>query len=193
MDPPLPAGFFMADGAAFAMNRTAPAFLIRRHRAGATRSFAAYSSCGRYRYGLMRRWAAGPALLYVMLNPSTATELANDPTIERCERRARALGYAAFGVVNLFAFRATRPRDLMQAEDPVGPLNEAAILLALRHAGDVLCAWGAHGGHRGQDHRVLALLRGAARPLLHLGLTRSGAPRHPLYVAYARAPEIWSN
>lgn len=173
------------------MSAAEPRLVIRRHRAGATRSFAAYSTCGQYRYGLMRRWAAGPSLLYVMLNPSTATEAANDPTIERCERRARALGYAGLGVVNLFAFRATRPQDLKRAEDPAGPLNEAAIALALRHADQVLCAWGAHGGHLEQDQRVLALLRQSGRPLLHLGLTKDGAPRHPLYVAYARVPQPW--
>ncbi|WP_299907148.1 DUF1643 domain-containing protein [uncultured Paracoccus sp.] len=171
---------------------TKPDFVIRRHRAGAVRSFAAYSPCETYRYGLSRRWAAGPALLYVMLNPSTATELANDPTIERCERRARALGYAGLGVVNLFAFRATRPQDLMRADDPVGPLNDAAIRFALRRADGVLCAWGAHGSHRGQDARLLSLLRQSSRPLLHLGLTKSGARRHPLYVAYARSPESWA-
>lgn len=175
-----------------AMSRTAPDILIRRHRAGTVRSFAAYSSCGRYRYGLSRRWAAGPALLYVMLNPSTATEAANDPTIERCERRARSLGYSGLGVVNLFAFRATRPQDLMRAADPVGPLNAAAIDLALVRADRVLCAWGVHGGHLGQDLQVLALLRRSGRPLLHLGLTKGGAPRHPLYVAYASLPELWA-
>lgn len=173
------------------MNAADPTFVIRRHRAGTTRSVAAYSACGQYRYGLSRRWATGPALLYVMLNPSTATETANDPTIERCERRARALGYAGFGVVNLFAFRATRPQDLMRSTDPVGPLNDAAITLALRRADQVLCAWGVHGGHGGQDRRVLEILRRSGRPLLHLGLTKAGAPRHPLYIAYARMPQPW--
>lgn len=71
---------------------------------------------------------AGGSLLYILLNPSTATEEHNDPTVERCERRARALGYGGFAVTNLFAFRATRPEDLKRAGAPVGPGNDEAIL-----------------------------------------------------------------
>ena len=59
-------------------------------------SEAVYSDCERYRYLLTRVWGPGPKALFVMLNPSTATEVQNDPTVERCERRARALGYGAF-------------------------------------------------------------------------------------------------
>lgn len=164
---------------------------IRRHRSAGRRSWAAYSACGRYRYGLSRRWASGPALLYVMLNPSTATEVSNDPTIERCERRARALGFAALGVVNLFAFRATRPQDLKRAAEPVGALNEAAIRLAALRADQILCAWGVHGTHLDQGRRIRALLDDLDRPLMHLGLTKAGAPRHPLYVSYALQPQPW--
>lgn len=174
------------------MQRPTEDILIRRHRAEGRRSWAAYSGCEAYRYALWRRWAAGPSLLYVMLNPSTATERANDPTIERCERRARALGFAALGVVNLFAYRATQPQDLKRAADPTGPLNDAAIRRAAMRADQVLCAWGVHGAHQGRDAQVARLLRDSGRPLLHLGLTRDGAPRHPLYVAYAQRPEAFS-
>lgn len=163
----------------------------RRHESGGRVSRALYSSCGRYRYLLERRWSDGPGLAWVMLNPSTATERANDPTIERCERRSRMLGYGALSVVNLFAWRATRPADLARAEAPVGPGNDAEILAAVLGANAVLCGWGAHGGLHGRGAEVRALLSGAGRPLLHLGLTAAGAPRHPLYVAYARAPEPW--
>ncbi|AUH33556.1 DUF1643 domain-containing protein [Paracoccus tegillarcae] len=170
---------------------TSDSFEIRRHRADGKRSWAAYSPCGQYRYGLSRRWGSGPALLYVMLNPSTATEMANDPTIERCERRARALGFDGLGVVNLFAYRATRPEDLRRAADPVGPLNDDAIRAAALRADRVLCAWGVHGDHLGRAEQVRAALRGLRRPMLHLGLTKAGHPRHPLYVSYARSPADW--
>ena len=73
------------------------------HQAGSTRSEAIWSPCRTYRYALTRRWDDGPGLGIVMLNPSTADAFRNDPTVERCERRARALGYGAFQVVNLFA------------------------------------------------------------------------------------------
>lgn len=175
------------------MNQAAdrPRWVLRRHRAGGTRSLAVYSDCGAYRYGLARRWGPGPLLLYVMLNPSTATERDNDPTIERCQRRAHALGYAGLGVVNLFAFRATRPDNLKRTVDSVGPANDQAILRAAGRADAILCAWGHHGSHLGRAGRVINLLVQTGRPLLHLGLTKGGAPRHPLYVAYAEKPQGW--
>lgn len=164
----------------------------RHHQDGNMRSTAVYSDCEAYRYALTRRWEPGEGLLYVMLNPSTADEQRNDPTVERCERRARQLGFGAFRVVNLFAFRATDPRALKTASEPVGPDNDAALLAGLEWGDRVLCGWGVHGAYRGRDTEVEALLRGPGCPLWHLGLTQAGAPRHPLYISYARQPEIWS-
>ena len=95
----------------------------RRAEADGIRSAAWYSPCEAYRYGLERRWGTGGALLFVMLNPSTATEDANDPTIARCQRRTQQLGFGAMRIANLFGYRATRPRDLARAKAPVGPEN----------------------------------------------------------------------
>ena len=126
-----------------------------------------------------------------MLNPSKATELANDPTIERCERRARALGYGAFRACNLFALRETDPAKLRRARHPEGPDNTAQIKAALHWTDDVLCAWGVHGTHRKQNESVLAVLKNSPKPRLTLGLTKEGHPRHPLYIAYKIQPETW--
>lgn len=166
---------------------------VRHHVAGDTRSEAVYSRCGRYRYALTRVWdGRGARIAWVMLNPSTATEVRNDPTIERCERRARALGYGAMRIVNLFALRETRPARLKRAPDPVGADNDSALAEAAQWADDVLCAWGVHGAHLGRGAAVARLLvRGHAR-LLALGETKDGHPRHPLYVGYAVAPRPWS-
>ena len=86
--------------------------ITRTHTKGDAPSTAVYSDCERYRYSLTRIWnPAGPKVLFVMLNPSTATEVQNDPTVERCERRARALGFGGFRVTNIFALarhRSTR-------------------------------------------------------------------------------------
>lgn len=163
----------------------------REHDAGDTRSTALYSDCERFRYTLTRDWGPGRRLLFVMLNPSTATELRNDPTIACCERRTRTLGYGSFEVCNLFAFRATRPADLRAAADPVGPENDAMLIRAARRADDILCAWGNDGGFRGRGAIVAALLAGTGRPLWHLGLTQAGAPRHPLYLRRATQPCRW--
>ncbi|MCC0063080.1 MAG: DUF1643 domain-containing protein [Defluviimonas sp.] len=152
---------------------------------------ALYSRCGAYRYLLSRRWGPGGMLLYVLLNPSTATEAANDPTIERCQRRARALGHGGFAVGNLFAYRATRPRDLRLAEAPVGSGNDAVLLQAASGAARILCGWGTHGTHMERGAAVERLLRGAGHALWHLGLTAAGQPRHPLYIGYAVSPARW--
>lgn len=166
--------------------------IMRHHIKGDADSTATYSPCMRYRYVLTRVWdSAGARVLFIMLNPSTATEMQNDPTVERCERRARALGFGAFRVCNIFAFRATDPRVMRAAPDPVGPGNDAAITDGAHWAGHIVCAWGTHGAHLGRGAAVEALLRATGRPLFHLGLSKQGHPRHPLYIAYRQQPRPW--
>jgi hypothetical protein len=168
--------------------------VIERHfLKGDAQSSALYSECEAYRYALTRVWSAkGRRVLFLMLNPSKATEVQNDPTVERCERRARALGYGGMRVVNIFAFRATDPRDLKAAADPAGPENARAIRDGVAWADQVIAAWGAHGAHLGRGAAVAALLQGDAGRVFHLGLSKAGHPRHPLYIAYARRPEPWA-
>ena len=166
--------------------------VTRRHRGDGRDSEAIYSPCLRYRYALTRTWDTGaPRLLYVMLNPSTATEAANDPTIERCERRARALGYGAFRVANLFALRETDPARLRRAARPVGPENDAQLAEAAAWSDAILCAWGVYGAHRSRNEAVSAILRASGKSLLALGLSKAGHPRHPLYVSYEIRPDPW--
>ena len=166
--------------------------VTRSHQKGDAWSEAVYSPCESYRYLLTRTWDAGRSrALFVMLNPSTATEVQNDPTVERCERRARVLGFGAFRVCNIFAFRATDPKVMRAAADPVGPGNDAAIAESAPWADTIVCAWGSHGAFLDRGAAVARLLRASGRPLFHLGLTQAGAPKHPLYVGYARQPEPW--
>lgn len=173
--------------------RTDARMIRRDHLKGDAASTALYSDCLTYRYDLTRVWdAGGRRAAFVMLNPSTATEAANDPTVERCERRARALGYGAMRVANVFALRATDPRVMRAHPEPVGrPENDAAILDAAAWADDVVCAWGAHGAHLGRGSEVEAMLRAAGHRLGALGLSKGGHPRHPLYVPYAVRPMPW--
>jgi hypothetical protein len=165
--------------------------ITRHHVKGDADSRAVYSDDECHRYALTRRWGAAAAVLFVMLNPSTATELRNDPTIERCERRARALGFGAVSIGNLFGFRATDPKALRFAADPVGPDNDAVLLGLADQAGMILCAWGLHGTLHGRDAVVQAALRVRGHALHHLGLTRHGIPRHPLYLPYTSQPVVW--
>lgn len=167
--------------------------ITRTHLKGDAQSEAVYSDCESYRYLLTRVWdAQGPKASFVMLNPSTATETQNDPTVERCERRARALGFGAFRVTNIFAYRATDPRVMRAQADPVGPENDLAIRdSALHWADQIICAWGTHGAHLQRGAQVAALLRATGKPLFTLGLTQDGHPKHPLYIGYDRQPELW--
>ena len=165
--------------------------ISRKHSRADTVSEAVYSDCERYRYLLTRTWGQGPKALFVMLNPSTATEVQNDPTVERCQRRAVALGYGAFRVTNIFAFRATDPKVMRAEADPIGPANDAAILDSVSWADMVLCAWGNHGLYLDRGAAVTTLLRQTKAPLFHLGLTGQSQPRHPLYVGYDQQPQRW--
>jgi hypothetical protein len=168
--------------------------ISRDHLKGDAQSVAVYSPCESYRYLLTRVWdPAGEKALFVMLNPSTATEVQNDPTVERCERRARALGFGAFRVTNIFAYRATDPKVMRAQIDPVGPENNAAILESAAWADRIICAWGSHGAHLGRGAAVETMLRATGQPLHHLGLNQDGQPKHPLYIGYAVQPMLWDH
>lgn len=166
--------------------------ITRTHIKGDAPSTAVYSPCESYRYTLTRTWdPAGRKVLFVMLNPSTATEVQNDPTVERCERRARALGFGSFRVCNIFAYRATDPKVMRAQADPVGPGNDQAIAESALWADALVCAWGTHGAHLNRGAAVEAVLRATGKPLSHLGLSKDGHPKHPLYIGYAHQPEAW--
>lgn len=166
--------------------------VTRRHQTDEGWREAVYSECGLYRYLLTICWdETGRHLACVMLNPSQATELVNDPTIERCERRAKALGFGRLSVANLFALRQTSPAKLKAADHPEGVDNTRFLETIARDSDTILAAWGVHGTHLDQGARVEALLRAAAKPLITLGLTKHGHPRHPLYIAHATEPQAW--
>lgn len=166
--------------------------ITRTFLKGDAESLAVYSDCEAYRYALTRAWdATGKRVTFVMLNPSTATEVQNDPTVERCERRARALGFGAFQVCNIFAFRATDPKVMRKATDPVGPANDEAIRKGCLWADQVICAWGTHGAYLSRGPAVEALVRATEKPMAHLGLSKAGHPKHPLYISYQKQPEKW--
>ncbi len=155
---------------------------------------AELSPCGRYRYLLTRTQLMGSGTcLFVMLNPSTADHTVDDQTIRQCIGFSAAWGYQRLEVVNLFAWRATLPRDMYAAIDPIGPAGDDWILRAARGADRIVCAWGEHGRHRGRGEAVRGLLQGHGHTLHHLGLTKGHAqPRHPLYLARDTAPQEWT-
>lgn len=148
---------------------------------------ATLSPCRAYRYSLWRRWGRGPYAMFIGLNPSTADETHDDPTIRRCVAFARAWGYDALCMTNLFAYRATVPADMMKAVEPVGGDNDEALTDLARGAGVVVAAWGAQGTYQRRDQAVRLLVPG----LNYLKLTKAGQPGHPLYLPASLRPVPW--
>lgn len=144
---------------------------------------AVFSPCRMYRYMLERRISPSPrTCLFIMLNPSTADEVQDDPTVNRCRSFALSLDCGRLIVCNLYALRATDPRKLKQVEDPVGQWNDYYILKACQLSDIVIAAWG---NNHLQDGRVEDLLGHLtiAKDVYRLGdATATGSPRHPLYV-----------
>ncbi|MFT5930149.1 MAG: hypothetical protein ACI9GE_000334 [Oceanospirillaceae bacterium] len=140
---------------------------------------AKLSSCRRYRYALWRTWDdSKPYVMIVGLNPSTADETQDDPTLIRCINFAKAWGYGGVCMANLFAFRATAPNDMKVSSDPVGLENDRWLAKLSKDAGIVVAAWGNDGGHLGRSSKVKAML-----PNLHcMKINKSGEPSHPLYL-----------
>jgi hypothetical protein len=146
------------------------------------RRSAVIDSTGAYRYRLDRAWGhGGERLVFIMLNPSIADGLQDDPTIRRCIGFAQREGYSGLVVVNLFGLRATIPAELGTVEDPVGTDNYQHISTA-SETGKVVVAWGSHPFAGKQASKVAWALSLGGRTLWCLGTTKAGAPRHPLYV-----------
>lgn len=144
---------------------------------------AEISDCGRYRYSLHRRWdVTKPNAVWIMLNPSTADAEQDDPTIIRCMNFARSWGLGGIVVVNLYGLRATNPKELWRADDPIGPDNDRHLYVYTKsHIFEriIVAAWGANA----KPDRVRQVM---SMPQMQraqcLGVTKHGAPRHPLYV-----------
>lgn len=147
---------------------------------------ARFSRCGSYRYTLEREWKQGSGrVLFIGLNPSTADHKQDDPTIRRCVGFARDWGYAAMEIVNLFAFRATLPKDLKLAADPVGKYNDKWIKAAHQKADLTIACWGNDGQFKERDKQVLQHLQ-----KLHcIAMNRSTRPTHPLYLRASLQPK----
>lgn len=161
-----------------------------------------------YRYTLWRSWQFDPMLsahwegitnedkylMVIGLNPSTADEEKNDPTIRRCINFAKSWGFGGLAMTNLFGFRATDPRDMKLARDPIGSENDHWLETVAKdpYCGMVLAAWGVHGSHGGRNISVETLIT-AHKPLYALKLNDDGSPGHPLYVAATTKPRIYKS
>ena len=149
-----------------------------------------FSPCRQYRYTLWREWIGGEGYaMFIGLNPSTADETQDDPTIRRCIGYAKAWGYGALCMTNLFAYRATEPTVMLATAEPVGIENDKHLRRCAEQASVVIAAWGCDGVHMNRAAHVRALL-----PDLHyLRLTKGAHPGHPLYLPAKLQPIKWSS
>jgi hypothetical protein len=156
---------------------------------------ATFSEDRSHRWSLWRRWEAGCSLgrmlPFIGLNPSTADESLDDPTVRRCISFAHAWNYGGMVMLNIFAFRATDPKDMKSAAHPIGPSNDHALLEVSKACGRVICCWGTHGAYMNRGEEVVHLLGKKDIPFFHLGLTKDGHPKHPLYLLASTQPALW--
>jgi hypothetical protein len=140
---------------------------------------AKLSDCRNYRFALWRTWDdSKPFAMIVGLNPSTADEVKDDPTLTRCINFAKSWGYGGVCMTNLFAYRATDPKDMKAQNDPIGANNDIWLNKLANDAGIVVAAWGNDGRYLSRSKMVVEML-----PNLHyLKMNKSGEPAHPLYL-----------
>ena len=140
------------------------------------------SKCQSYRYTLWREinGGSGDNLLFICLNPSVADATMDDPTVRRCMSYAASWGFSGMFMCNLFAYRATNPENMKKQSDPIGPDNNKWIKETARKCQKIVLAWGNHGGHIDRNTRVAELL--STETLWCFGMTKSGQPKHPLYL-----------
>ena len=147
-----------------------------------------------YRYRLCRTWdETKPHAMFVMMNPSTADRLVDDPTVAKCGRYALAWGYGGLHVGNTFAYRATDKKRLRLVADPVGPDNDSHLIAMAKEAAIVVFAYG-QPGHRTLAPRgieVARLLRSKGAKPHVLALSKAGVPMHPLYLRGSLRPVLW--
>lgn len=149
---------------------------------------AKFSKCRKYRYALWRTWDdTKPLVMIIGLNPSTADETENDPTITRCINFAKSWGYGGVCMANLFAFRATEPNDMKASPEPVGLDNDAWLVKLSKEADIVVAAWGNHGSFLKRSN----IVKDALSSLYFIKMNKSGEPAHPLYLKSNLKPLPW--
>ena len=147
-------------------------------------SSARFSDCRNYRYELWRKWEDKPYCMFIGLNPSTADETLNDPTVRRCIDYAERWGYGALCMTNIFSYRATDPKVMMAFGEPIGLDNNRTLKTLASSAGVVVAAWGKDGSYMNIDKEVIDMI-----PFLRcLKKNGDGSPAHPLYLKKSLTP-----
>lgn len=155
-----------------------------------------FSECRNYRYTLWRppldnaRVHQDAPAVFVMLNPSTADEVQDDPTVRRCRGYSKDWGHNGTVVLNLYAYRSTDPNALKVVDDPVGPRNDDWLRIVAERYKRIVCAWGAHASTE-RVKQFASIAQSCGAELLCLGQNKDGSPKHPLYLRKDAPLQSW--
>jgi hypothetical protein len=156
---------------------------------------AEFSKCGKYRYRLEIIWQKGAELCqFIGLNPSTATEFTDDPTIRRCKAFAKSWGYGGMIMTNIFALRETDPDKMIAHVQPIGErrgdceTNDTWIFCTAARCKITIACWGLDGAHMNRGNAVSSYLIRKRIPLHCIRKTKEGFPEHPLYLPKTLIP-----
>ena len=146
---------------------------------------ATISTCDLYRYNLTRKWnnEGNNLVSFIGLNPSTADASQDDPTLTRCINFSKALGFDGLILVNLFAYRSTSPKLMMEYDEPIGEENNTYIIDAISKTNKTILCWGNHGSYKSRDKELLELIKSYKESYYCFGLTKKNQPKHPLYLS----------
>ena len=148
-------------------------------------STAEFSPCRIWRYQLKRQWQEGDRFVsFIGLNPSTADESKNDPTVTRCVNYATEWGYDGMFMLNIFAYRATDPKDMKAFQSPIGEYNDAWLKKTVKESEVAIACWGTHGSYMNRGKAVVSMIP----DLKCLKITKAGHPSHPLYLKKSLKP-----
>lgn len=145
-----------------------------------------------YRYLLTRCFETGSkTVTFIMLNPSTADETLNDPTIRRCISFAKKLDAKKMQVVNIFAYRTPNVPELKNAEEPLGKENDFYIENAAEESDIIILAWGNHGSYMNRAEQIKKLLKPFKDKVYALKILKNSEPSHPLYLKKDIVPVLY--
>lgn len=154
----------------------------KKHQEYNVKSVARFSDCEKYRYTLTRTWDHSKGkVVFIGLNPSTADEMKNDPTVTRMINFAKSWGFGTITVCNLFAYRATFPEDLKKAKDPIGQETDFWLNEEIETSDRIIAAWGNHGTFNNRSKEIIKILPKDKTYLFEL--TKASEPKHVLYLS----------
>ncbi len=147
-------------------------------------AWACFSEDDKYRYKLSRLIDIGKGkIVWCMLNPSTANAFILDPTLRKCLEFSKRWGFRQMSIINLYALRATNPKELYKVKYPIGMENDNAISGECENADMIICGWGQEKIVKSYNFDKMKKYF-KNKHVCCLGTNKDDSPKHPLYLPY---------